>query len=114
LGLKASPFSTAVIPGMADAPERWRRIAALHRDLSRRSANGIYFLTCRDAAKAFPGLSHQAAYNINLALAQLGVVEIVQRGDARPIGGRASQFRYLLLRTENAPQQTDEVDNVEI
>jgi hypothetical protein len=103
-----------VIPGMADAPERWRRIAALHRDLSRRSANGIYFLTCRDAAKAFPGLSHQAAYNINLALAQLGVVEIVQRGDARPIGGRASQFRYLLLRTENAPQQTDEVDNVEI
>jgi len=103
-----------VIPGMADAPESWRRIAALHRDLSRRSANGIYFLTCRDAAKAFPGLSHQAAYNINLALAQLGVVEIVQRGDARPIGGRASQFRYLLSQTENAPQQTDEVDDVEI
>src|SRR5207248_4825462 len=47
-----------VIPGMADAPESWRRIAALHSDLTRRSANGTYFLSCRDAAKAFPGLSH--------------------------------------------------------
>jgi hypothetical protein len=80
-----------VIPDMPDAPESWRRIAALHRDLSRRSANGIYFLTCRDAAKAFPGLSHQVAYNINLALAQLGVVEIVHRGDARPNGGKAGR-----------------------
>jgi hypothetical protein len=99
---------------MADPPESWRRIAALHRDLSRRSANGLYFLTCRDAAKAFPGLSHQAAYNINLALAQLGVVEIVHRGDARPTGGRASQFRYLLSQTENAAQQADDVEDVEI
>ena len=41
------------ISNMPDAPESWRRIAALHRDLSRRSANGIYFVTCRDAAKAF-------------------------------------------------------------
>ena len=85
-----------VIPDMPDAPEGWRRIAALHRDLSRRSANGTYFVTCRHTAKAFPGLSHQTAYNINLALAQLGVIEIVDRGDARPTRGRASQFRYLL------------------
>jgi hypothetical protein len=103
-----------MIPEMADPPESWRRIAALHRDLSRRSANGIYFLTCRDAAKAFPGLSHQAAYNINLALAQLGVVEIVHRGDARPNGGRASQFRYLLPQTENAAPEADEEKDVEI
>jgi hypothetical protein len=103
-----------VIPDMPDPPTSWRRIAALHRDLSRRSANGIYFVTCRDAAKAFPGLSHQAAYNINLALAQLGVIEIVCRGDARPNGGRASQFRYLLPQTENAAQQAEEVEGVEI
>jgi hypothetical protein len=34
-------------------------------------------LTCRDAAKAVRGLRYQTAYNINLALAQLGVVESV-------------------------------------
>jgi hypothetical protein len=92
---------------MADAPESWRRVAALHRELARRSANGIYFVTCRDAAKAFPGLSYQAAYNINLALAQLGVVEIIHRGDARPNGGRASQFRYLLPQTQNVVEEED-------
>jgi len=85
-----------VIPDIPNSPESWRRIAALHRDLSRRSANGTYFATCRDTAKAFPGLSHQTAYNINLALTQVGVTEIVDRGDARPTRGRASQFRYLL------------------
>jgi len=111
---KFSPSQLPVIPGTAAPPEGWRRIAALHRELSRRSANGIYFLTCRHAAKAVPGLSHQAAYNINLALAQLGVVEIIHRGDARPTGGRASQFRYLLSQTENAAQQADEVEDVEI
>jgi hypothetical protein len=97
-----------VIPDMPDAPEGWRRIAALHQDLSRRSANGIYYLSCRDAAKAFPGLSHQAAYNINLALEQLEVIEIVDRGDARPAKGRASQFRYLLPSTENGADESDE------
>jgi CHC2 zinc finger len=103
-----------VIPNMPDVPESWRRIAALHRDLSRRSADGIYFVTCRDAAKAFPGLSHQTAYNINLALAQLGAIEIVDRGDARPTRGRASQFRYLVPSTENGAQRADEVEDVEI
>ena len=62
-----------VIPDYADAPESWRTIAALHRDLSRRSTNKnkTYFLSCRDAATVLPGLSHQIAYNINLALAEL-------------------------------------------
>ena len=98
------------ISNMPDAPESWRRIAALHRDLSRRSANGVYFVTCRDAAKAFPGLSHQTAYNISLALAQLGVVEIVHKGDARPIGGRASQFRYLLAQTQDVVEEDGGVE----
>ena len=90
-----------VIPGIPDAPENLRRVAALHRELSRLCGGNAYFLSCRDTAKAFPGLKHQAADNINRALAELGVVEIVRVGDARP-NGRASQFRYLLLQSASA------------
>jgi 5S rRNA maturation endonuclease (ribonuclease M5) len=93
--LTFSVFDLPVLPEMAHAPENWRRLAALHRELARQSANGTYFLSCRDAAKASPGLSHQTAYNINLALDQVGVIKIVRVGDARP-GGKASMFRYLL------------------
>jgi CHC2 zinc finger len=95
-----------VIPGVPDAPESWRRIAAFHREVSRQSANKTYFLSCRDTAKAFPGLSHQAAWNINGALAQLGVVEVVRAGDARP-NGKASKFRYILPQTKNGEAATD-------
>jgi hypothetical protein len=82
-----------VIPDYVDAPESWRRIAALHRELSRRSTNKnkTYFLSCRDAASVFPSLSHQKAYTINLALAELGVVKIVRTGDKR-LGGKLRNF----------------------
>jgi CHC2 zinc finger len=95
-----------VIPEVPHASESWRRIAAFHREVSRRSANNTYFLSCRDTAKAFAGLSHQTAYNINLALARLGVLEIVRIGDARP-NGKASKFRYLLAQTENGASQAE-------
>jgi hypothetical protein len=101
-----------VIPGLADAPECWRRVAALHCELSHRSGNKTYFLGCRDAAKASPGLSHQTAYNINLALAQpqLGVIKIVRVGDRHP-NGKASRFQYLLAQAENGtPQAESECD----
>jgi 5S rRNA maturation endonuclease (ribonuclease M5) len=83
------------LPGMPDAPESWRRLAALHRELARQSANGMYFLGCRDTAKAHHSLNKDSANNINRALAQLGVISLVQIGDTRP-GGKASEFRYLL------------------
>jgi hypothetical protein len=92
---KLSPDELPVIPEIPHASERLRRVAALHRELSHLCGGKTYFLTCRDTAKVFPGLSHKAAWNINDALAQLDVVEVVRPGDARP-GGRASQFRYLL------------------
>jgi CHC2 zinc finger len=92
---KLSPDELPVIPKIPHASERLRRVAALHRELSRLCGSKTYFLTCRDTAKVFPGLRHQAAWNINGALAQLGVVEVVRAGDPHP-GGRASQFRYLL------------------
>src|SRR5262249_11427809 len=42
-----------VIPGYPGAPEAWRRLTALHRELSRLCANKKYFLSYRDAAKAY-------------------------------------------------------------
>jgi hypothetical protein len=63
-------------------------------------------LLLRDAAKAVPGLCHQTAYNINLILAQRGVIEIVRVGDARP-NGKASKFRYLLSQGENGAEEDD-------
>jgi hypothetical protein len=98
---KLSDSELPAIPGLPDAPENLRRVAALHRELSRRSGGNTYFLSCRDAAKASSGLSHQTAYNINLALGRLGVIKIVRVGDPHP-NGPASEFRYLLSRSENA------------
>jgi len=83
------------LPELADAPESWRKVATLHRELARQSANGTYFLGCRDAAKAHHSLNKDSANNVNHALAQLGVIVPVRVGDARP-GGKASEFRYLL------------------
>jgi len=104
---KLSPSELLVIPSVPDAPETLRRIAALHRELSRLCGGKTYFLTCRDAAKAVAGLRYQTAYNINLALAQFGVVEIVRAGDPRP-GGKASTYWYLLSETESA-EDDDEI-----
>ena len=78
-----------------NAPESWRKIAALHHELARQSANGTYFLGCRDAAKAHNSLNKDSANNINRALVSLGVVEFVRIGEARP-GRNASEFGYLL------------------
>jgi hypothetical protein len=89
----ASPLPE--IPGMPDAPESWRSLAALHRELARQSANGSYFLGCRDAAKAHDTLNKDSANQINRALAQLRVIKLVRIGAAHP-GGKASEFRYLL------------------
>jgi hypothetical protein len=63
-------------------------------------------LSCRDTAKAFPGLCHQTANNINLVLERFGVIKIVRVGDARP-NGKASRFRYLLSQGENGAEEDD-------
>jgi hypothetical protein len=85
------------LPGMPNAPESWRRLAALHRELARQSANGIYFLSCRDAARAHPSLNKDSANNIQNVLShpEFGVISLVRVGDSRP-GGKGSEFRYLL------------------
>ena len=78
-----------------------------HRELSRLRGGNAYFLTCRDAAEAVPGMNHQTAYNINLALVRFGVIEILRVGDARP-NGNASEFRYLLSQSENGAEEDDQ------
>jgi hypothetical protein len=103
---KLSPSELPMIPGMPDTPESLRTVAALHREMSRLCEGKTYFLSCRDTAKAVPGLSHQTAYNINLVLERLGVIKIVRVGDARP-NGKASKFRYLLSQSENGGAATD-------
>ena len=58
--------------------------------------NETYFLSCRDTAKAVPGLSHHQANDINLTLVELDdLIEIVRLGDKRQ-DGKATEFRYLL------------------
>jgi hypothetical protein len=105
---KLSIAEVPVIPGVPDAPENWRRLAALHRELSRLAANGTYFLSYRDAAKVCDGLSHQFAHTITFALARLGVIKIVRKGRARLNGGKAAEFRYLLSQTENRGEEEDD------
>jgi hypothetical protein len=99
-----------VTPGIPEAPESWRRLAALHRELSRLSEKRTYFLSYRDAAKVYEGLSHQAAHTITFALARLGVIRIVRKGQARLNGGKAAEFQYLLSQTGNEQRGGDDED----
>jgi hypothetical protein len=86
------------IPGFPKAPQSWRRLLALHLELSSRSTrkNKTYFLSYRDAAKARNGLSHQVAYDITLVLDRLEAIKIIDKGKAHPNGRKAAEFRYLL------------------
>ena len=99
------------ITGLPDAPESWRRLLALHRELSCRSTrkNNTYFLSYRDAAKAHNGLSHQSVYDITLAFDRLGIIEIVDKGKAGLNSGKAAEFRYLLPHDECPGDEDDEI-----
>jgi hypothetical protein len=98
---KLSVSELPLIQGYANAPENWRRLVALHRELSRSCANGPYFLSYRNGAKVCDGLSEQKAYTITGALVRLGVIEIVRKGKAGLNSGKAAEFRYLLPQAES-------------
>jgi hypothetical protein len=89
------------IPGYTDAPESWRRLAALHRELSRLCGGKTYFLSYRYASKAYDGVNHQRAYDITAALVRLDVIEIVSKGKAGLNSRKAAEFRYLLRQAED-------------
>ena len=101
---KLSPNELPIIPAKPNAPESWRRILTLHRELHVLSGKSGYFLSCRDAAKVFDGMSHHEAYAITGALANetIGAIKIVSNGTPNPSGGKAAEFRYLLAKTETA------------
>lgn len=48
---KLSPWQLPMIPGYPNAPESWRRVAAVHRELSQLCRGNTYFLSCRDGAR---------------------------------------------------------------
>ena len=89
------------IPGYADAPKPVRKLAVLHREMSRLCGGNIYFLSYRDAAKVCNELTHQSAHTITLALVRAGVIEIVRKGKPGLNSRKAAEFRYLLSESEN-------------
>jgi len=66
---------------------------AQHRELARLRAKPKYFLSYRDAAKVFDGLTHQQAFDITGALFMLGVIDFVSKGKAGLNSRKAAEFR---------------------
>src|SRR4026208_2538362 len=54
---KLSPSQLPVVRGPPNASKSWRRVAAVHRELSRSCRGNTYFLSCRHGALAHFGLS---------------------------------------------------------
>ena len=97
---KLSLDQLPMIQGLPNAPESWRKLLALHRELSRLSTNGTYFLSYRDAADVC-GVTHQTTHSITAALVTLGALEIVSKGRPGLNSRRAAEFRYLLPQNDN-------------
>jgi len=107
---KLSHDQLPMIPGKPNAPESWRRLAALHRGLSRLCGTPGYFLAYRDAARVSDGMRHQEAHTITGALATLRVIKIEHNGQAGLNSRQAAEFQYLLPPSENGPEKDDGVD----
>jgi hypothetical protein len=103
---KLPPDQLPIIPAKPNAPDSWRRLAALHCELARLTVDG-YFLSYRDAARVLDGLSHQEAYEITGALTTLGVITFVGKGQPGMKSRQASEFRYLLSQRENGAEEDD-------
>jgi hypothetical protein len=99
---KLTEADLPIVPGYGNALEP-RRIAALHREMARRSEkkDKRYFLSYRDAAKVSNDLTPQKAHTITGALVTLGVIEIVFKGKAGLNGGEAAEFRFLLPQSKH-------------
>ena len=85
-----------VIPGYPDARKTLRKLAALHREISRLCGGKVYFLSYRNAAKVYNELSPQSAHKLSLALERCDVIKIVHKGKPGLKTRKATEFRYLL------------------
>jgi hypothetical protein len=101
---KLSCDQLPAIPEKPDAPETWRRLLALHRELSHLRAKATYFLAYRDAAKVFDGMSHQQAFDITGALFMFGVIDFVSKGKASLKSRKAAEFRNLRAKTQGVKE----------
>jgi hypothetical protein len=98
-----------MIPDCPDARRAWRRLAGLHREISRLCGGRVYFLSYRDAAKACDELSPASAHTITLALERFNVFKIVSKGKSGLKCRKAAEFRYLLpLNGEIDAMDSDE------
>ncbi len=86
------------IPDASDAPEAWRRLAAVCRELRDGAAGSdrTFYLSTRSAALIIGKNSAMEGSRALEALVNFGVIECVRRGDAGLKNGKASRFRYLL------------------
>jgi hypothetical protein len=105
---RLSPDQLPGISGKPNAPESWRRLMVLHRELARLRAKPKYFLSYRDAAKVFDGMTHQQAFDITGALFMLGVIEFVSKGKAGLSSREATEFRYVLPDRKKLGKDEDE------
>ena len=92
---KLSPDQLPIIAGKPNAPASWRRLLALHYELARLRAKPRYFLSYRDAAKVFDGMTHQQAFDITGTLFTLGMIDFVSKGKAGLNSGKAAEFRNV-------------------
>ena len=101
-----------VISAFKGAPEIWRRVAALHRELARQAKGGVYPLSSRDTASAL-GWEHQSAHALNDVLVELRVIEKAENGAAGKRKGVATKWCYLLpLYPIEVGAMADDDDNL--
>jgi hypothetical protein len=93
---KLSDSELPEIPDYANARRPMRKLAALHREMSRLGGSNIYFLSYRDAAKVCDELNPSSTHTITLALERFGVIKIVRKGKAGLNSRKAAEFRYIL------------------
>jgi hypothetical protein len=93
-----------------EAPETWRRVAALHREKARQAKGSVYELSSRDTGDAL-GWDHQAAHALNDVLEEAGVIKKAENGAAGKRKGVATKWRYLLpLDGDVGASQNEEED----